>query len=102
MLRAGQRGSWTVGEIGVATRKVVQRDIVSEVAVSLAFVVAVFEVVGGISGIQSPIPLTVPLLNRACFSASQSVARGSKAPVAGVTLAPKISMAAVDERTSGI
>ena len=79
MPRAGRRESWTVGETGVATQKMVQRDIVSEVAVSLAFVVAVFEVVGDISGIQSPISLTVPLQNRACFSVSESV-RLSVAP----------------------
>ena len=72
-------------EVGTRSLKMVQRDTVSEAAVSLAFVVAVFEVVGGISGIQSPISLTVPLLNRACFSASESVARGSKVPVEKVS-----------------
>ena len=81
MPRAGRRESWTVGESEVGTRslKMVQRDTVSEAAVSLAFVVAVFEVVGGISGIQSSISLTVPLQNRACFSVSESV-RLSVAP----------------------
>ena len=83
MPRAGRRESWTVGETGVATQKMVQRDILSEAAVSVAFVVAVFEVVGGISGIQSPISLTVPLQNRACFSVSESV-RLSVAPASGV------------------
>ena len=79
MPRAGRRESWTVGETGVATQKMVQRDILSEAAVFVAFVVAVFEVVGGISGIQSPISPTVPPLNRACFSVSESV-RLSVAP----------------------